>query len=134
MGGVYHSKPALFNVLLHSPEGGGSISTIPMRSPQSLLPTLYVCRILGTPTNETWPGVTDLPDYKPSFPHWNRKDLNLVVPGLGNEGCDLLAVSLYLSNGRSTSGSFPRSCKQSLPDSSFEYYACAAIVFTLQNL
>jgi cyclin-dependent kinase 2 len=28
------------------------------------------CRILGTPTEETWPGVASLPDYKSTFPKW----------------------------------------------------------------
>ena len=49
-------------------------------------------RILGTPTNETWPGVQDLPDFKPNFPHWNPKELIKVVPDIGKDGCDLLAV------------------------------------------
>ena len=57
---------------------------------------LTCCRILGTPTNLTWPGVADLPDYKPNFPHWTPKDLNVVVSGLGKEGCDLLAVSFEI--------------------------------------
>lgn len=57
-----------------------------------------LCRILGTPTDETWPGVKDLPDFKPNFPHWSPKNLNQVVPGLGKEGCDLLAVSLKLKS------------------------------------
>ena len=54
---------------------------------------IWWCRILGTPTEETWPGVNQLPDFKPNFPHWSPKDLNQVVPGLGKDGCDLLAVS-----------------------------------------
>lgn len=60
-----------------------------------LTPNVLCCfhRILGTPTNDTWPGVQDLPDFKQNFPHWNPKDLNDVVPGLGKDGCDLLAVS-----------------------------------------
>merc|ERR1711976_768577 len=27
----------------------------------------------GTPTEEEWPGLSLLPDFKPSFPHWARK-------------------------------------------------------------
>jgi serine/threonine protein kinase len=52
-----------------------------------------IFRILGTPTEQTWPEVADYPDYKPSFPHWKAVDLKAVVPGLDNVGHDLLAVS-----------------------------------------
>ena len=27
-------------------------------------------RLLGTPDEETWPGVSNLPDFKPTFPQW----------------------------------------------------------------
>lgn len=32
-----------------------------------------ICRLLGTPTEETWPGVTSLPDFKSAFPKWPAK-------------------------------------------------------------
>ncbi|KAG9877939.1 cell division control protein 2 serine/threonine protein kinase, partial [Aureobasidium melanogenum] len=31
-----------------------------------------IFRILGTPTEVDWPGVTSFPDFKPSFPKWSR--------------------------------------------------------------
>jgi hypothetical protein len=31
---------------------------------------LRSCRIMGTPNEETWPGVASLPDYKSAFPKW----------------------------------------------------------------
>jgi serine/threonine protein kinase len=31
---------------------------------------LRIFRVLGTPTEETWPGVSQLPDFKASFPLW----------------------------------------------------------------
>ena len=34
---------------------------------------LETCRLLGTPTEETWPGVTSLPDFKSAFPKWPTK-------------------------------------------------------------
>ncbi|KAJ2358658.1 Cyclin-dependent kinase catalytic subunit, partial [Coemansia sp. RSA 2618] len=49
-----------------------------------------IFRILGTPTEEIWPDVTTLPDYKPSFPKWQAKDLSTLVPGLDADGIDLL--------------------------------------------
>ena len=40
-----------------------------------------------------WPGVQELPDFKPNFPVWSGKGLVQVVPDIGNDGCDLLQVS-----------------------------------------
>lgn len=51
-----------------------------------------IFRTLGTPSEATWPGVTQLPDYKGSFPKWTRKGLENVVPNLEPEGKDLLMV------------------------------------------
>uniref|UniRef100_A0A8C0EP21 Cyclin dependent kinase 3 n=1 Tax=Bubo bubo TaxID=30461 RepID=A0A8C0EP21_BUBBB len=34
-----------------------------------------IFRTLGTPTEVTWPGVTQLPDYKGAFPRWTRKEM-----------------------------------------------------------
>lgn len=51
-----------------------------------------IFRTLGTPSEATWPGVTQLPDYKGSFPKWTRKGLEEIVPSLEPEGKDLLMV------------------------------------------
>ncbi len=29
-----------------------------------------IFRIMGTPKESMWPGVTNLPDFKPTFPRW----------------------------------------------------------------
>ncbi|KAK6343738.1 Cyclin-dependent kinase catalytic subunit [Orbilia blumenaviensis] len=50
--------------------------------------------ILGTPDDSTWPGVSALPDYKPTFPQWDRKDLATQVKGLDEAGLDLLEQTL----------------------------------------
>lgn len=52
-----------------------------------------IFRTLGTPTEATWPEVTQLPDYKRDFPRWARKDMKDVVPNLDQDGRDLLEVS-----------------------------------------
>lgn len=52
-----------------------------------------IFRTLGTPTEATWPGVTQLPDYKGDFPRWRRKEMKEIVPNLDRDGRDLLAVS-----------------------------------------
>ncbi len=31
-----------------------------------------IFQILGTPTEETWPGIKKLPDYKTTFPKWTK--------------------------------------------------------------
>ncbi|GMP34311.1 hypothetical protein CsSME_00007228 [Camellia sinensis var. sinensis] len=52
-----------------------------------------IFRILGTPNEDTWPGVTSLADFKSTFPKWPSKDLATVVPNLDSAGIDLLSVS-----------------------------------------
>ncbi|XP_036051276.1 cyclin-dependent kinase 3 isoform X2 [Onychomys torridus] len=49
-----------------------------------------IFRTLGTPSEATWPGVSQLSDYKSSFPKWTRKELEEIMPRLGPEGKDLL--------------------------------------------
>jgi len=51
-----------------------------------------IFRVLGTPTEGDWPGVTSFPDYKTSFPKWIRNENELLVGNadLGDEGLDLL--------------------------------------------
>ncbi|XP_074578099.1 cyclin-dependent kinase B1-1-like isoform X2 [Curcuma longa] len=54
---------------------------------------LCIFRLLGTPTEETWPGVSSLRDWH-SYPQWRSQDLALVVPSLEPEGIDLLSKML----------------------------------------
>ena len=63
-------------------------------------------RILGTPTEQNWPGVLQLPDYKPNFPKWSGEGLRKVVPQLDNNGLDLLEVHLPYYFGLPHSSSF----------------------------
>jgi len=71
-----------------------------------------IFRTLGTPTESTWPGVSQLPDFKDTFPQWQKKVLEsapaacvqrssaaprvqewvTIVPTLDNTGLDLLSV------------------------------------------
>ncbi|KAK3089139.1 hypothetical protein FSP39_001182 [Pinctada imbricata] len=53
-----------------------------------------IFRTLTTPTEETWPGVTSLPDYKPSFPNWKTNELASAVKQLDPSGLDLLQEML----------------------------------------
>jgi len=53
-----------------------------------------VFRIRGTPTDEIWPNVTKLADYKASFPRWTKKDLVTVMKECEPEAINLLEVCL----------------------------------------
>eukprot|EP00043_Microstomoeca_roanoka_P008298 m.80019 g.80019 ORF g.80019 m.80019 type:complete len:218 (+) comp14188_c0_seq6:215-868(+) len=60
-----------------------------------------IFRYMGTPDERLWPGVSDLPDYKTTFPSWRPRDLSTVVPGLDPVGLDLLRrMLIYLPAGR----------------------------------
>jgi len=50
-------------------------------------------RILTTPTEDTWPGVSDLKDYKPTFPKWSDNKLADSVKNLSSGGVDLMRVT-----------------------------------------
>lgn len=50
-----------------------------------------IFRIMGTPNETEWPGVSQLPDYKPTFPQWSKQTLPNIVTTLDDDGHDLLA-------------------------------------------
>ncbi|GBB94087.1 hypothetical protein RclHR1_02290013 [Rhizophagus clarus] len=50
--------------------------------------------VLGTPTEETWPGVSQLPEYKSDFTTYNRIPLESLLPKLDSSGIDLLSQQL----------------------------------------
>eukprot|EP00188_Purpureofilum_apyrenoidigerum_P003135 Plantae.Rhodophyta-Purpureofilum_apyrenoidigerum.ctg3190.p1 GENE.Plantae.Rhodophyta-Purpureofilum_apyrenoidigerum.ctg3190~~Plantae.Rhodophyta-Purpureofilum_apyrenoidigerum.ctg3190.p1 ORF type:complete len:316 (+),score=51.30 Plantae.Rhodophyta-Purpureofilum_apyrenoidigerum.ctg3190:454-1401(+) len=56
---------------------------------------LSVFEVLGTPNTNSWPTVQDLRDWH-DYPQWNPKNLQEVVPELGEDGCDLLSSMLQL--------------------------------------
>jgi cyclin-dependent kinase 1 len=56
-----------------------------------------IFRILRTPTEELWPGVSELPDYKATFPKWTEFNLEAQVTRLPSDGMDLLKKLLTYS-------------------------------------
>ncbi|KAK0595067.1 hypothetical protein LWI29_003132 [Acer saccharum] len=52
--------------------------------------------IMGTPDEDTWPGVFFLPDFRPFFPLRFPKDLATFVPNLDPVGVDLLSKMLCM--------------------------------------
>ncbi|KAH7980727.1 hypothetical protein HPB49_018555 [Dermacentor silvarum] len=49
-----------------------------------------IFRTLGTPDENSWPGVTNLPDYKATFPRWEPQSLVNIISGLDADGEDLI--------------------------------------------
>lgn len=60
-----------------------------------------IFQVLGTPSesDNSWPGVSRLPDYRDVFPRWPKKPMSEVLPQLDSEGCDLLNAMLRYSPG-----------------------------------
>lgn len=48
-----------------------------------------IFRTLGTPDEEMWPGVSNLPDYKSMFPRWEPQNVAEIVPMLEPSGREL---------------------------------------------
>nr|CAB3229345.1 cyclin-dependent kinase 1-like [Phallusia mammillata] len=49
-----------------------------------------IFRTLGTPTENIWPGVTSLPDFKNKFPQWPQQSFQSVFPDLDSCGINLM--------------------------------------------
>ena len=62
--------------------------------PRSLKTSTDLCRTLGTPDEDAWPGVTTYPDFKPSFPKWQRDFSTPLCPNLDEAGLELLDYML----------------------------------------
>jgi len=67
---------------------------IPLFAGDSEIDTIFkIFQKLGTPTEVMWPGVADLPDYKPTFPRWPTRPWSQIrntSQQVGPEGIDLL--------------------------------------------
>lgn len=59
-----------------------------------------IFRVFGTPTEETWPGVSSLADYKADFPAWSKVPLSTIVLQLDAHGLDLLEHMLVFNPAR----------------------------------
>ena len=51
---------------------------------------------LGTPDEDEWPGVTDLPDFNRSFPKWEKQSWKKACPRLNREGLELIGKMFEL--------------------------------------
>lgn len=63
----------------------------PLFSGDSEIDQLFkIFRVLGTPNEENFPGVSSFPDYKATFPKWRAQSLARLVTNLEEKGQDLL--------------------------------------------
>lgn len=53
-----------------------------------------IFRVLRTPNEKTWPGISQLPDYKNTFPNWTNYTLESQVKNIDKLGLDLLREML----------------------------------------
>ncbi|KAK3122133.1 hypothetical protein QOZ80_8BG0665530 [Eleusine coracana subsp. coracana] len=54
---------------------------------------MHIFKLLGTPNEEVWPGVSKLPNWH-VYPQWKPSKLETLVPGLDADGYDLLEKML----------------------------------------
>ncbi|RLN55065.1 hypothetical protein BBJ29_006416 [Phytophthora kernoviae] len=67
----------------------------PLFTGDSEIDQLYrIFRTMGTPNEASWPGVTKLRDYAPTFPKWKKKDMKELFPQLDANGLSLLESML----------------------------------------
>lgn len=55
-----------------------------------------IFRLMGTPSERTWPGISQLPEYKSTFPSYATQALNILLPQVDALGLDLLSKLLQL--------------------------------------
>ena len=86
-----------------------------------------IFRSLGTPTEETWPGVSSMPAYKASFPKWKNNVLRSLVPNMNDQGYELLTYMLKYDPQKRISAKaallhpyFDGLDKKSLPSANFQ--------------
>lgn len=55
-----------------------------------------IFRLMGTPSERTWPGISQLPEYKGNFPSYATQQLHILLPQVDNLGLDLIGKLLQL--------------------------------------
>jgi cyclin-dependent kinase len=78
-------------------------------------------RLLGTPDENTWPGVSSFPDFKSSFPKWRRNLNTPLVSGLEPAGLELLEMLLEYDPARRISAK--QACAHPYFAQGSEYYS-----------
>ena len=55
-----------------------------------------IFRLMGTPSERSWPGISQFPEYKNNFHIYATQDLRLILPQIDQLGLDLLSRMLQL--------------------------------------
>jgi negative regulator of PHO system len=55
-----------------------------------------IFRLICTPSERSWPGIAQFPEYKPNFLVYATQDLRLILPQIDQLGLDLLNCMLQL--------------------------------------
>lgn len=55
-----------------------------------------IFRLMGTPSERSWPGISQFPEYKPNFHIYAPQDLRHILPQVDPVGIDLLSRMLQL--------------------------------------
>ncbi|MCJ1409168.1 negative regulator of the PHO system [Ptychographa xylographoides] len=55
-----------------------------------------IFRLMGTPSERSWPGISQFPEYKSNFHIYATQDLRLILPQIDAQGLDLLGRMLQL--------------------------------------
>jgi len=63
-----------------------------------------IFKLLGTPSEASWPSITELPDWKPDFPVYDPQPWQSIVPTLDPAGLDLLSKTLQYCPDRRVPG------------------------------
>jgi negative regulator of the PHO system len=57
---------------------------------------LKIFRLMGTPSERTWPGISSFPEFKPNWPIYATQELRAILPQVDNLGLQLLGQMLQL--------------------------------------
>jgi len=55
-----------------------------------------IFRLMGTPSERTWPGISQFPEYKPNWHVFATQDLRVLLPQIDQLGLQLLGNMLQL--------------------------------------
>ncbi|KAL8781979.1 MAG: hypothetical protein Q9213_005763 [Squamulea squamosa] len=55
-----------------------------------------IFRLMGTPSERSWPGITSFPEYKPGWHVYATQDLRMILPSVDHAALDLLGRCLQL--------------------------------------
>lgn len=66
----------------------------PGRNNEEELMKIY--RLMGTPTEQTWPGISQYPEYKSNWPYYVPQQLGAILPMMEPLAIDLLSRLLVM--------------------------------------